>query len=127
MKTIKIMVMVLSLSVMYQFAAAQGCSGNRVLMSIGFRGCGCNNCTKQCVAPADTAAYAANGWRYGGGCSRFCCFTDGFRSGDEMNFTLETALTEIYPNPVFGSLNIAFTLSEPGEVTLEVFDVTGRF
>jgi hypothetical protein len=60
--TIKIIVLVLSLSVIYQFASAQSaCSGNKVRMVKGAYRCGCH-CQKKCVALADVATYQANGW-----------------------------------------------------------------
>lgn len=120
------MVMVLSLSVMYQFAMAQGnCPGNKVRLAKGFKGCGCNNCQKICVDPADVQTYLANGWGYSA-CSKFCCGGNWVRLDGEGSST-ETSLTDIYPNPASGIVNIAFILSEPGEVTLEVFDLTGRY
>ena len=123
-KTIKIIMTVLALSVMYQFAEAQSnCPGNKIRMSTGLRGCGCNTCQKKCVAPADTAAYLANGW-YFGDCSKFCC-GGFFRTGEAIP-VIETSLTEIYPNPASGTINISFTLASDGEVTLDVFDMTGR-
>jgi hypothetical protein len=39
----------------------------------------------------------------------------------------ETSFTEVYPNPASGSVNITFTLAQQGDVSFEVFDVTGRF
>ena len=123
MKTIKILIMVLSLSVMYQFASAQNCPGNKVRMSQGLRGCGCNNCTKTCVAPADTAAYLANGW-YFGNCSRFCCL-NWIRTGEVIP-GIETSLTDIYPNPASGSATVSFSLSQTQKVSFKLFDMTGR-
>lgn len=122
MKKIKIVIMILSLSVMYQFAAAQtSCSGNKVLMSKGSKGCGCH-CQKKCVAPSDTLTYKNNGWRFGD-CWGSCCW---IRNGEQPVAT-ETSLTEIYPNPASGIVTITFTLAQPGEVSLEVFDLTGRY
>ena len=124
MKTIKIIVAVLSLSVMYQFASAQGnCPGNKVKIARGTKGHGCT-CKQKCVEAAEVPAYQALGW-YLGECVKFCLI--GFRSHDEMNSSTETLLTEIYPNPAAGSVNITFNLFQTSEVTLEVFDMTGRF
>ncbi len=121
MKTTKIIMMVLALSVVYQFAEAQNtCQGNKVKMSKGFGGgCGCH-CQKKCVSPGDVQTYLNNGWNYGD-CWGNCCW---IRAGEDAS--IETSLTEIYPNPASGNVNIAFTLSQPGEVILEVFDMTGR-
>lgn len=122
MKTIKIIVMVLSLSVMYQFAAAQNCNGNKVLMSKGpGGGCGCH-CQKKCVAPADTLTYLHNGYHFGT-CFGNCCW---IRAGAETSSN-ETSITEIYPNPASGLVTIGFNLAEQGEATLQVFDITGRY
>lgn len=126
MKTIKIIVTVFALSVMYQYAEAQNnCPGNKIKMSKGFKKCGCNTCTKTCVAPADTAAYIANGWHYGESCST-CCWGNWIRLDGDAPST-ETTLADIYPNPASGIVTIDFILSQQGEVTLEVFDVTGRY
>jgi len=125
MKTIKIIVTVIVLSVMNQFAEAQNnCPGNKVRMFMGLRGCGCNTCQKICVDPVDVPTYQANGWSLIG-CSKFCC-AGFFRTGEVIP-AIETSLTEIYPNPAAGSVTITFTLSQQGEVTLEIFDVMGRF
>jgi|GEM_PF-5850104 len=120
MKTIKILVMVLSLSVMYQFATAQ-CSGNKIRIVKGSYHCGCH-CQKKCISPLDLPAYQANGWYQGEVCFGSCCWV---RTGEEAS--IETSLEEIYPNPASGSVNIAFTLAQDGEVTFEVFDMTGRY
>jgi hypothetical protein len=125
MKTIKIIVAILTLSVTYHFAAAQGnCPGNKVRISSGTKGRGCT-CKSKCVDQSEVATYQATGWWYVGACVHFCAI--GFRSEGEMHSVLETFLTEIYPNPASGSVTIEFTLSQQGEVTLEIFDVTGRF
>jgi hypothetical protein len=121
MKTIKIMVMVLSLSVVYQSATAQ-CSGNKIRIVKGSYHCGCH-CQKKCISAVDLPAYQANGWYQGEVCFGSCCWVRG--SGEAPS--IETALTEIYPNPASGSVNIAFTLAQAGEVTLDVFDMTGRY
>ena len=112
--------MVLTLSVIYQFAAAQ-CSGSKVRIVKGSYRCGCH-CQKKCVSPGDLPTYLANGWYQGDACFGSCCW---IRAGEDAS--IETSLTEIYPNPASGSVTIAFTLSQPGEVTLEVFDMTGRY
>jgi hypothetical protein len=123
-KIIKIMVIILSLSVMYQFADAQGnCPGNKIKMSKGVKGCGCT-CTKKCVDPVDVQTYLNNGW-FVGDCVKFCC-SGGFRL-DGNTISPETFLTEVYPNPATGVINIDFTLSQQSEVTLEVFDMMGKY
>jgi len=121
MKEIKIMVAVLSLSLMYQFAAAQPtCNRNKVLMSIGSRGCGCH-CQKKCVSPADVQTYLDKGWHYGD-CFGSCCWV---RLNADSS-SLKTSLTEIYPNPASGSKNISFSLSQTRKVSLKIFDMNGR-
>lgn len=121
MKEIKIMVAVLSLSLMYQFAAAQTtCTGNKVLMSIGSQGCGCH-CKKKCVSPADVQTYLNNGWRYGD-CWGSCCWVR--LNGNSSS--PETPLTEIYSNPASGSTTISFSLSQTRKVSLKIFDMNDR-
>ena len=124
MKTIKIMMMVLALSVMYQFAAAQGsCPGNKVKMAWGTKGHGCN-CKQKCVDQAEVATYQAMGW-YIGPCVKFC-IPDGWKLDDAASSSA-TSLNEIYPNPASGTVNITFTLASEGEVSFDVFDMTGRY
>ncbi len=38
----------------------------------------------------------------------------------------EIQLVKAYPNPFNGPTNIIYTLSEPGNVTINIFDLTGR-
>jgi hypothetical protein len=123
MKKIKIIIMVLFpmlIGMMSQFATAQ-CSGNKIRVVKGSYHCGCH-CQKKCISPLDLPAYQANGWYQGEVCFGSCCWV---RTGEDAS--IETSLEEIYPNPASGSVNISFTLSQPGEVTLEVFDMTGRY
>ena len=121
MKEIKIMVAVLVLSLMYQFAGAQtSCKGNNVLMSIGGQGCGCH-CKKKCVTPAEVQTYLANGWHYGD-CFGSCCWV---RLNSDSS-TLKIALKKNYPDPASGSTTISFSLSQAGKVSLKIFDLNGR-
>jgi hypothetical protein len=121
MKAIKIMIAVLSISVVSQMTYAQNCKGNTVLMSKGAQGCGCH-CQKKCVSPADVQTYLNNGWHYGD-CFGSCCWV---RLNSDSPAS-ETALKEIYRNPASGSLTISFTLAHQGEVSLEVFNAKGRY
>ena len=121
MKEIKIMVVVFSLSLMYQFAAAQTtCKGNKVLISKGGRGCGCH-CTKKCVSPADVQTYLNNGWHYGD-CFGSCCW---IRLNGNSSSS-ETSLTEIYSNPASNSTTISFSLSQTRKVSLKIFDMNDQ-
>ena len=121
MKKIKFMFVLLTLSLMYQFAAAQNsCSGNKVLMSKGSRGCGCH-CQKKCISPADVQTYLNNGWRYGD-CFGSCCWVR--LNGNSSSPA--TSLTEIYSNPASGSTTISFSLSQTRKVSIKIFDVNGR-
>ncbi len=121
MNEIKIMVVVLSLSLMYQFAAAQtSCKGNKVFMSKGSRGCGCR-CEKKCVSPADVQSYLNNGWRYGD-CFGSCCWVRLIGNSSSP----ETSLTEIYSNSASDSTTISFSLSQTRKVSLKIFDVNDR-
>jgi len=53
-----------------------------------------------------------------------------FEYSNEIEVTTETpvafTLSQNYPNPFNPSTNIAFTITEQSEVTLSVFDITGR-
>ena len=121
MKEIKIMAMILSLSLMYQFAAAQTtCMGNKVLMSKGAQGCGCH-CQKKCVSPADVQTYLNNGWHYGD-CFGSCCWVR--LNGNSSS--PETSLTEIYSNPASDLTNISFSLSQTRIVSLKIFDMNDQ-
>jgi hypothetical protein len=128
MKTVRIIVMILSLSVIYQLAAAQtACSGNKFRMVKGSYRCGCH-CQKKCVATSDTAAYRANYWYFGTDCFGSCCWVrpEGMESSSLDNVPGESSLSEIYPNPTYGSVTISFSLAEAGEVSLDVFDMMSR-
>jgi hypothetical protein len=126
MKTIKIIMMVLSLSVMYQFSDAQNCQSNKVKMSKGYKGqCGCH-CTNQCVLQSEVQTYINNGW-YVGECNnvgKLCC-SNWIRTGKDGS--IETSLGDISPSPASGNVNITFTLASNGEVSFDLFDMTGRY
>ena len=44
----------------------------------------------------------------------------------ENIITPEIQLVKAYPNPFNGSTNIIYTLSKPGNVSINIFDLTGR-
>lgn len=114
--------MILSLSVMYQFAAAQtSCPTGKVRMSKGNKYCGCH-CQKKCVLLKDTLTYLNAGWHYGN-CWGSCCWV---RTINEQP-VIETMLNEIYPNPATGPVTISFTLAQEGQVIIEALDITGRY
>jgi len=122
MKQIKMIVAVLALSLIHQFAAAQTtCHGDKILMSKGGVGCGCH-CSRKCVSPAYVKTYLNNGWHYGD-CWGNCCWI----RVNKNSPAAETALKEIYRNPASGSLTIEFSLAQQGEVSLEVFDAKGGY
>ena len=124
MKSIRIIIAVLSFSVVYQFAAAQ-CSGNKIRVVKGSYRCGCH-CQKKCINPSELATYQANGWYQGESCWGSCCWV---RLGEEApaDTPLEISLEEIYPNPASGIVNIAFTIAQESQVVLEIYDVMGRY
>jgi len=127
MKAIKIIIIAVIAFVAVipdQKLQAQPCSGNKVRMAYGIKGCGCN-CQKKCVLPSEVAAYQANGW-YIGDCARLCCFGNGWRIGDPEINSLPTSLDNIYPNPASDIITIAFTMSTTEVVTLSIVDVAGR-
>ena len=111
------MIMVLSLSVMYQFAAAQ-CSGNKIRIVKGSYHCGCH-CQKKCVSPAALQTYLADGWYQGDVCFGSCCW---IRSGEDVS--IETSLEEIYPNPASGVVFIA--MKKAGTFEMEVLNSIGQ-
>jgi hypothetical protein len=125
MKTIKITIMVLSLSVMYQFASAQNCPGNKVLMAKGWKGgCGCK-CQKKCVDQSEVQTYINMGW-YVGECfnvGRLCC---NYIRNSKPGENIETMLADIHSDPASKAYTISFNLSKQSEVSLRVFDMTGR-
>lgn len=47
-------------------------------------------------------------------------------SEDHESFQYETLIEEVYPNPVFNSTTISFSLSRSQHVSLEVVDMSGR-
>ena len=127
MKIIRMMIMVLSLSAMYQFASAQNCQGNKVRMSKGTKGaCGCNNCQSKCVDQSEVQAYTNMGW-YLGECinvGRFCC--NWVRKSQEQSVQ-ETMLTDIHPDAGYNTFKISFNLSTPKEVSIKVYDINGKY
>ncbi len=120
MKKIKIIMTVLALSIMCQYTIAQNCQGDKVQVFKGGVGCGCH-CKKKCVTPEELAIYLANGWNTGG------CFSCCYVSNEEEKSKNKTSVTEVYPNPVPGSVTIAFNLPQESDVTIKVLDSTGRF
>src|SRR6187401_1511132 len=113
MKEIKMMVLILSLGLMYQFAAAQAsCKGNKVLLHRGAPGCGCH-CQKKCVSPTDVQTYLNNGWQYGN-CLGSCCWV----KLNENSSSSKTALA--------GSTTISFSLSQTRRVSLKIFDTNDQ-
>ncbi len=125
MRSLKIIIIVLSLSVMNQFAAAQNCHG-KVLMSKGGKGkCGCL-CQKQCVDQSEVQAYINMGW-YIGQCAdlgKLCCGGGWLINNKEQGIS-QTKLKDIHADSK--AVHISFDLSKQTEVNLQVFDVTGRF
>ena len=122
-KYLKIWIVAIALGFIHQFAAAQNCQGNKVRMSTGSKGHGCH-CKSKCVDPAEVATYQANYW-YIGECYRFC--PNGWRIGEEPGGGSETSFNEIAPNPASGSVTIYFSLAQAGEVSIDVYDLAGRF
>ena len=125
MKTIKIIAALLFpvMCILSESANAQNCQGNKVRMSIGFKGKHCS-CQKICVDPSEVAAYQASYWQIGN-CPTFNCGNSGWRSMDDAD-SYETSFTEIYPNPASGSATIFFSLADAQQVSFKVFDLSGR-
>ena len=113
MKEIKMMIVILTLSLMHQSAVAQAaCKGNKVLLHRGAPGCGCH-CQKKCVSPADVQTYLDNGWQYGS-CLGSCCWV----KLNENSSSSKTSLT--------GSTTISFSLSQTRRVSLKIFDMNDQ-
>ncbi len=127
MKTIKVIIVALLLSLMYQFAVAQNCHGNKVLMSYGYKGaCGCR-CQKQCVDQSQVQNYLNLGW-YIGECinvGKLCC--GGWLRNSKPTENTEIMMADILPEPVSGAVAIFFNLAKQSKVNLQVFDMTGRY
>ena len=122
MKTIKTLLTLLSLFLLYSFADAQGgnCPGQNIKVYKGANGCGCH-CMKECVTPADLPTYLANGWNTEG-CWNCCKFKNWVDAGIQ-----KTSLDEVYPNvEPAGSLTVTFTVAEKNNVKIQVMDMTGR-
>jgi hypothetical protein len=99
MKSLKIFLTLLCISITFQLSASPPQCVPMVKGAKG--GCGCH-CQKKCVAVADTAAYFANNWYYGTNCPQLpCCWV---RPGDGEDASaqsfvsahLETSFTAIY-------------------------------
>jgi len=120
MKTIKNILTVLSLFLLYSFADAQNCPGDNIKVYKGGNGCGCH-CLKECVTPAELPVYLANGWNTSG-CYNCCKFKNWVDAGIP-----KTSIDELYPNAEPGSLTISFTLASESNVKIQVTDMTGRY
>ena len=121
MKTIKIIVTVFSLMLMYSFIAAQpNCHGDNIMVYKGGLRCGCS-CKKKCVSPDELQYYLDNGWNMYG------CFTCCWVNADESNPTPEAALAMETPVPASHALIVSFRPSIETEVTIRVMDMTGRY
>lgn len=122
MKATKNILMILALGVMTQLTIAQ-CPGNKILMNEkgyrngGTRACGCN---QKCVPQNQVQHYLTNGWVLGA-CSAICSLRM-----EEAKANPSTSLM-IYPNPVSNSTTISFSLSQQGKISVQLFDMTGRF
>jgi len=118
MKTIKSILTLLSIFLLYAFADAQ-CSGDKIRVYKGANGCGCH-CMKECVTPAELPTYLANGWNTNG-CWNCCPFKNWVDGKNK-----KTSLDEITPNVEPGSVTIAYTLAAEGDVKIKVTDMAGR-
>jgi hypothetical protein len=121
MKTAKIMLMILSLSVMYQLACAQ-CPANKVWTC---RVDSCYNAECKCLFPGDVAAWLA----VTPPCKIYhgppCC--RGFRvSPNDSALEIETSF-ESFPNPVSNSMTISFAIEQSQNVSFTIFDLSGRY
>jgi hypothetical protein len=120
MKTIKTILTVLFLFLLYSSTDAQGkCHGDNIQVYKGGKGCGCQ-CLKECVTPAELPVYLANGWNTDG-CWNCCKLKWWVDAGIP-----KTSIDEIYPNAEPGSLTVSFTLASASDVKIQVLDLTGR-
>jgi len=103
-----------------QAKAQAGCGTGKFRMVKGGHHCGCS-CRKKCVAAKDTAAYRANYWYFASDCFGSCCW---FRAGEDPS--IETSLTDVYPNPAADDITVSFSLERADRVILEIYDLSGR-
>jgi len=121
MKTIKSLLTVLAIFVLYSFATAQNCQGDNIKVYKGATGCQCH-CMKECITPAELPVYLANGWNTDG-CWNCCKFYHGGWVDAEIR---KTSLDSIIPNVEPGTITIAYTLAAEGDVKIQVSDMAGR-
>ncbi len=122
MKTIQILLAVISFCLLSTVTHAQGCNckGDLIKVYKGGSGCQCK-CLKECVTPAELPAYLADGWNTEG-CWNCCKFYH----GGWVNTTSKTSIDQVIPNPDSHKQTITYTLVAQGDVKLQVTDLTGR-
>ena len=110
---IKLSTFIIMMMFAITLANAQTCPGNRILVFHCYRG----GCVSKCVNPNNIPA----GWSpYG------CGLCPGMRQTESID-TDETSLTEVYPNPVSNSATISFSLEQSEKVSVQIFDINGRW
>jgi hypothetical protein len=121
MKTIKIILAILTIGMLHTVTTAQGgdCKNDKIKVYIGANGCGCK-CMKVCVTPAELPVYLANGWNTEG-CGN-CCFAKNWVDTG----TPKTSLEEIIPGASADILTISYTLASESDVMIQITDITGR-
>ena len=130
--TKKLIAFIIMMMFSFTFVNAQTCSGNKILVYKCING----NCHSKCVNPNNIPS----GWSTwgcvgcgggGGGCNcsirpipPACAPTCGWRISSSENDS--PFITSIVPNPVSNSAIISFTIPQSQNISLKVFDVSGR-
>jgi hypothetical protein len=120
MKTIKMILTVVTLGILCPLSQAQKCHGENIRVYKGGTGCGCH-CLKECVTPDELPVYLADGWNTEG-CWNCCKRRWWVDAGIP-----KTSLDEVHPNAKPGSLTVSFTLASESTVKIHVADRTGRY
>ena len=127
--TKKLFTFMLLLSGMFSFTSASAqnncnpCNGNKVKISLctgGFYNY-CESCKSKCVSSDQVQDYLNKGWGYGN-CPNSC----GGNGRLQNQSTDETMSLFVYPNPVSSSTSISFSLYETQNVSLKIYDLSGR-
>jgi hypothetical protein len=120
--TKKLLTFILLLGGMFSFILAHAqltqCSSNKQLM---YKCLSTISCATKCVPLIHVQSYLNKGWGIGP-CPEYCIL---FRFSQVTSPEITSDLM-IYPNPVSSSATISFSLSQSQNVSIRVFDISGR-